>query len=116
MTDGEQVLQAGFLAVLHQLRGDLPPQYQAAIWYRFWEERGAALREASPGRIDAEKLRSWHQVVWEWIVQELADNVLDSPDSGLVRFYLPGPGGKLQTWYATKKRRPILPAGRPGEN
>ena len=43
-------------------------------------------------------------------------DVLSAPNSGMVRFYLPGPGGKLQTWYAVEKRSLILPAGRLGEN
>jgi hypothetical protein len=116
MTAGEQILRAGFLVVLQQLHGDLTPQDQTSAWYRFWVEQGAALLEAYPGGIDAATLRSWHRVVWEWLVQELVDDVLSAPDSGLVRFYLPGPGGKLQTWYTTEKRSLFLPTGRLGEN
>jgi hypothetical protein len=104
------------MVVMQQLRGDVTPEDYAQAWYRFWEERGAALLEASPGRIDADKLRSWHEVVWKWFVEEAADDLLSAADSGLVHFYQPAPGGKLQTWYATEKRSLILPAGRPGDN
>jgi hypothetical protein len=124
-----KLLEAMFRSVYRDLLGDEGDDEEEGAWSRFQksEEKAKAatlIAEVAPDLVSGisraevtRRIKPIFDVIWDWAVGELADQVLFEPGNGLLCRYELRADGTLECCFISDSAAgPAKPTGRPQEN